>query len=555
MSATSGDTLAVPDASHNYRDDPDRIGMGPEDLLVGMFLHPTLTEAFARFPSNEWIDLANASEMGVALVRSPEEALADPAFLADGCVIEVDHPDHGPIRHVGNVLEFSADPGTVATAAAPRGAHTADARSLAARLEEAAVSAPSGSPTRTAEPAEALGHPLAGIRVLDLGLGVAGPFAPKMMADLGADVIKVNALHDGFWTGTHMGLGTNRGKRSISLNLKDPRGLQVLNRLIATADVVATNWRPGAAARLGLDYETLAAKHPHIVFCNSRGYEKGPRSDLPGTDQTAAALTGVEWVDGACDHGNPPLWSRSNMGDTGNALLAAIAMTGALYRRESTGLGQAVATSIVNAGMLNTSYAWIHADGRPGGRDQVDADQFGLSATYRMYPCVDGWICVAAMRDGQLDAMLRVVGHSDLLDDPRFATVAARRAHDAELADELVRLFAPLTTRDAFARLDEAGVPVEIVDRSFARTIFDDREARESGRISTTWAGGVGRFEDPGLLVRFSETPGIVQRGPCINGQHSREILLELGYTDTEVDVLASERVIVDAPVSPLVAG
>ncbi len=158
------------------------------------------------------------------------------------------------------------------------------------------------------------------------------------------------------------------------------------------------------------------------------------------------------------------------------------------------------------------------------------------------------------MRDGQLDSMLRALGHSDLLDDPRFATVATRAFHDRELGEELGALLAPLATADAFARLDGAGVPVEIVDRSFARAIFDDPEARDSGRISTTWAGGVGRFEDPGLLVRFSGTPGIVQRGPCLNGQHSREILRELGYTDAEIDALAADRVIIDAPVDTPVA-
>ena len=195
------------------------------------------------------------------------------------------------------------------------------------------------------------------MRVVDLGLGVAGPFTGRVLADLGADVIKVHALHDGYWSGTHMGLGTNRGKRSIAVNLKDPAGREVLDRLLATADVLTLNWRPGAAARLGIDFETLRESHPRLIHCNTRGYEKGARSDLPGTDQTAAALTGTEWEDGARSAGNPPLWSRSNMGDTGNALLAAIAITIALLHRDRMGVGQAVSTSIVNAGLLHTSYA------------------------------------------------------------------------------------------------------------------------------------------------------------------------------------------------------
>ncbi|HSS08872.1 MAG TPA: CoA transferase, partial [Acidimicrobiales bacterium] len=209
---SEGERLEVPDVDHNYRDDPDRLGMEPSDLLAGYFLYPELAEAFLRFPAKEWLRVAEQSGMGVALVRSPAEALADPSFLADGCVVEVDHPDHGRIRHIGNVLEFSATPS-------------------GERISRRPV--PVG--------ARRLNAPLEGVRVIDLGLGVAGPFGPKMLADLGADVIKVHARYDTYWAGTHMGLGTNRGKRSIALNLKDPRGREILHALIDRADVVATN--------------------------------------------------------------------------------------------------------------------------------------------------------------------------------------------------------------------------------------------------------------------------------------------------------------------------
>ena len=266
------------------------------------------------------------------------------------------------------------------------------------------------TPLPPRRPGQPLAHPLEGIRVLDLGLGVAGPFTGRALADLGADVIKINALHDKYWNGTHMGLGVNRGKRSIALNLKDPAGREVLEKLLQGSDVITLNWRPGAAARLGLDYETLRERYPRLVYCNTRGYEKGPRSDLPGTDQNAAAMTGTEWEDGACDAGNPPLWSRSNMGDTGNALLAAIAIVTALYHRDQTGEGQAVSTSIVNAGLLHTSYAWIHADGSEADWGHVDGDQFGLSPYYRLYRCALGeWVFLAAITteaQAQLRALL-----------------------------------------------------------------------------------------------------------------------------------------------------
>jgi crotonobetainyl-CoA:carnitine CoA-transferase CaiB-like acyl-CoA transferase len=541
FSVSEGDELTVPDAEHKYRDDPDRIGMEADDLLVGYFMYPTLAETFRRFPSDAWSDVGAQSEMGVALVRSPGEALADPALLADGCVVELEHPEHGRIRHVGPVVELAATPGAVRGPAAARGAHTEDVLAAAARAGAAAgAGAASGAPSGAGAP---LGSPLEGLRVIDLGLGVAGPFAPKMLADLGADVIKVHALHDTFWAGTHMGLGTNRGKRSISVNLKDPRGIEILHKLIDRTDVLATNWRPGAAARLGIDEASLRERHPGLVFCNSRGYERGPRSDLPGTDQTANALCGTEWEDGACDTGNPPLWSRSGMGDTGNALLAAIGMTMALYHRERTGAGQAVGTSIVNACLLNTSYAWIHSgsDGRDAdvaNWDHVDADQWGLNARYRMYPTSDGWVAIAVLDGAAWSALGGAVD----------GVGGVAHGDDAGLAALLEPWFAGRTAEQAFKTLDAAGVPAEIVDEDFCREVFDDPELRARGWISQTSAGGVGRFEDPGLLVDFSETPGVVTRGPCLCGEHTREILLELGYSDADVDTLAADRVVLDNP-------
>ncbi|MCU1450628.1 MAG: L-carnitine dehydratase/bile acid-inducible protein, partial [Acidimicrobiales bacterium] len=282
LGAAEGDKLEAVPIDTTYRDDPDRLSMEPDGMLTGIFLHPMLAEAFRKFPSHEWVAAAEQSQMGVAPVRSPGEALADESYLADGCVVELVDPEMGRIRHIGPVLEFSATPGGVQGPTVPAGTDTD------AVLAEARTGV-----QRTAANGVPLAHPLAGVRVLDLGLGVAGPFAPRMLADLGADVTKVHALHDTYWTGTHMGLGTNRGKRSISLNLKDPRGREILQKLIEQTDVVMTNWRPGAEARLGIDYETLRERFPRLVYCNTRGYEKGPRSSLPGTDQTAAALTGA----------------------------------------------------------------------------------------------------------------------------------------------------------------------------------------------------------------------------------------------------------------------
>jgi crotonobetainyl-CoA:carnitine CoA-transferase CaiB-like acyl-CoA transferase len=527
LTAADGDTLAPAGLDSSYRDDPDRVPMEPDGMLTGMFLHPQLEEAFKKFPSADWVRAAEEAGLGITTVRSPGEALADESFLADGCVVEVDDPEEGRIHHAGPLLEFSATPARV-TGPAPRpGEHTEEV--LDRPYQGARVAK---LPTTPIE----LAHPLAGVRVLDLGLGVAGPFTGRVLADLGADVIKVNALHDTYWNGTHMGLGTNRGKRSIALNLKDPSGREVLDRLLAQSDVITLNWRPGAAARIGLDYETLRERHPRLIHCNTRGYERGPRSELPGTDQNAAAMTGTEWEDGACDAGNPPLWSRSNMGDTGNALLAAIAITIALYHRDKSGEGQAVATSIINAGLLHTSYAWIHADGTEPDWGHVDGSQFGLSPYYRLYPCAQGeWIFLSAVTPAQRARLPTVLPGSPAGEDAG-SLVAWMEAY-----------FRETTAAEAFETLDAGGVPVEVVDEAFCRDLFDDPEARRCTLVSETWSRSVGRFEDPGLLVETFPAQGVVQRGPCACGEHTREILVGLGYGEPEIRAMVERHAVLDA--------
>ncbi len=185
-----------------------------------------------------------------------------------------------------------------------------------------------------------------------------------MLADLGASVIKVNALYDGYWFANHMAIAVNRGKRSIAIDLKNPRGRDIVYKLVARADVVAHNMRYGAPERIGVDYETLRAINPRIIYCHTRGFEHGPRLHLPGTDQSGAALAGVEWEDGGCWNGGTPFWSPTSLGDTGNGFLSAIAIVMALYHRERTGQGQKVDAAIINATLLTASNAYITADGR-----------------------------------------------------------------------------------------------------------------------------------------------------------------------------------------------
>ena len=514
-----GDRLVRTPDTKNPKQASSRIGTEVSELLVLQHYQRELAAAVAKFPSHEWEALA--ADVGIPLqpLRSPEEALHDPAFLTDGCVIEVDDPELGPLRQVGRVYELAACPtGPPAPCVRP-GADTEAVRAEAL----AGVEAPGRAvPTRSAAPAS----PLAGIRVVDLGLAVAGPWGTMMLADLGADVIKVNALHDGYWMSSHIAMCCNRGKRSIAMNLKDPAAMEVLRDLVASADIVQHNMRYDAAVRLGADYESLRAVRPDLIYCHTRGFEHGARANLPGNDQTGAALAGPDWLDGGLDHDGVPSWPAVSLGDTGNGFLSAIAMVQALYHRDRTGEGQFVDTSIMYAHLLNASMAWD----TPGGlttppRPSLDRMQLGWSPWYRLYETSEGWICVAAVRARHRRALAAIAG-SDSVDDVAF--------------DALEPVFATRPAREWVEVLDTAGVPAEVSDPDFVLSLFDDPEMAERGWVASYDHPVVGRMDALGLLLDFSETPGVVQGPPFLPGQHSREILAETGRDDDAIAALVA---------------
>lgn len=535
LGATAGGTLSA-DGASAPRDAPLRIGVNAEDMIVLHHYHPLLAEEFAKFPSSDWIRVAAEVGAPVQPVRSPEEALLDPLLVADGCVAEVDG-----VRMVGHTSRMAACPAPKLRAAPRRGEHTAEVTAEADAL-------PTPEPVQPLPAGRSLEHPLAGVKVLDLGLAVAGPWGTQQLAELGADVIKVNTAHDSYWMSNHIGMCCNRSKRSIAINLKDPRGLELLHRLVAEADVVQHNMRYEAAERLGVDYESLRAINPALIYCHTRGFELGEREGLPGNDQTGAALAGASWMDGGLDgdESAEPLWSLTSLGDTGNGFLSAIGIVQALYHRDRTGEGQFVDTSIIYAHLLNCSSAWVTPDGSVAGdRHRLDAEQLGMSALYRMYRTADDrWLVLAVFTRQQLSALCAAIGRSDLDRDDHFAPAGNRSARDDELAMTLADAFATRTAAHWQQALDLVGVPAEVSNPDFVLGMFDDPELIEKGWVTTVEHPVVGRSDLFGRLIDFSETPGVVQGPAFIPGQHTIEILTELGLTSDEIDDLRSANVV-----------
>jgi len=521
LEASKGDTLdASPDLT--VQNDPDRFGIGPEELLVMAHYQPILADAIKKFNCDDWVKAAADGNMTMQPCRSVEESLTDPLLIADNCVTTVDDPKLGPINQVGITYRLTNSQGAVQGPTRASGVDTESVKAYAASLPELENHKVPATPTGKG--------PLDGIRVLDLGLAIAGPFGCQILADMGAEVIKMNTLWDSYWHRCHIAYMANRGKKSLAVMLKHPKGMEAIKKVIATCDVVQHNMRYPATQRLGLDYDSLKEEFPHLIYCHSRGFEEGPRKNLPGNDQTGACLAGVQHEDGALHAGGDthPMWSLTSLGDTGNGFLTAVGICNALMERERTGKGQFVDTSIVNACLLNTSYAVAKPDGSAVERERLNADQTGYGDYYRLYECGDGtWIQVAAITEAHKAALDKLAG------------------------DDKLASFKAGTGAGCMKALAEAGIPAAISDPEASRKLYENQDYKAKGWLAEYHHPYVGKLEQIGLTYNLSDTPGVIGSTPLIVGDCTKSILEEIGYSEEEILAMANETAILCDPPLP----
>jgi crotonobetainyl-CoA:carnitine CoA-transferase CaiB-like acyl-CoA transferase len=271
--------------------------------------------------------------------------------------------------------------------------------------------------------------------------------------------------------------------------------------------------------------------NPDLIYVHTRGFDRGPRSNSPGNDQTGCSLAGVTFEDGGCRDGGRPFWGLTSLGDTGNGFLSAIGLVQALYHRTRSGVAQSVDTSILNAALLCASMTSLRPDGKPLPRPQLDRMQLGLSACYGIYETADGWICLAAITEVERAALATALDLDEL-------------PADAELRTALEEWCAARTVQDAFAALDARGVPCEIADGEFGVRVHDDPEMQELGLVVKQQHPKLGRWEQFGVTIDFSETPQRIFGPPPVVGQHTREIMHEYGYDDADVDKLVESKAV-----------
>jgi len=387
---------------------------------------------------------------------------------------------------------------------------------------------------------------LEGVRLVDFGQYLAGPFGPMILADLGAEVIKVEPVTgDGMRMAGKPFFGCQRGKRDIALNIKDERGLAIARELIATADIVHHNMTAGVATKLGIDYEACRAVKPDIVYCNTWAYGlEGPLARFGGLDPLYQASSGLERESGAVHEGSAPIYYRFGMCDASNAMLSFVAVLSALYHRKRTGEGQEVWTSLFDGGAIFTSDAHL-VKGTPAPRAHLDKELTGISPTYRLYRTQDDdWICIAAVKDRDFAALCSALGIPELATDARFATEADRQRHRRQLETVLEPLFRTKTAMFWTRTLDDAGVPNEVpVDTHGGELPLFDADNVALGLVAHYEHPRLGDMRQFGELIQFSETPGHIAGPPPLVGQHTRAILGELGHPDAAIDDLIAAGV------------
>ena len=376
---------------------------------------------------------------------------------------------------------------------------------------------------------------------------MAGPTCTLLLADMGADVVKVEKIPGGddahrmlppaIGDESAAFLMMNRNKRGMAVDLKSAAGRKALLRVLEEADVLVENYRRGTMERMGLGYETLHAANPRLIYCSISGFGRtGPYADRGGFDLVAQGMSGLMSITGE-GPGRPPVKVGSPITDITAGILACVGTLAALYARQATGRGQLVDTSLFEAGIMHSYWqsAICFATGTPPG---AMGSAHPLNAPYQAFRTADGWITVGAANQTNWLRLLEALGAQHLAGDARFAENSGRMSHLPELTEELTRYFQTAASAEWLVRLEKAGVPAgPVLD---VKQMHADPQALAREMIIETTHPSAGKVKGIGLPIKFSETPGSMARPAPQFGGHTREVLREHGFSNEQIDELAA---------------
>lgn len=390
---------------------------------------------------------------------------------------------------------------------------------------------------------------LDGIKVVDLSRVLAGPYCTMILSDLGAEVVKIEEPTRG---DEARGVGPflnevsayftsiNRGKKSLALNIKDPRGVNLVTQLIGRADVLVENFRPGTMDRLGLGYEALARVNPRLIYAACSGFgQTGPYRHRGAYDMVIQGMGGIMSITG--EPGGRPLKTGPAIGDLTGGLFTVIGILAALQARERSGEGQ-----MVDIGMLDCQVALLeNAIIRYTATGEIPGPlgaRHPSIAPFEAFEAKDGYV-IFAVGTPHWERFCRIIGREELLQDPRFSTNALRSENHAALQPVLAEVAKTRTVREWMAVMEEAGVPCGPINR--IDQVVEDPQVQARGMIAAIHDPEVGVIRLPGSPIKFSRTPGRVDRRAPRLGEHTTDVLKEwLGFEGQTIDALKQEQVI-----------
>ncbi len=480
-------------------------------------------------PRAEWLQILEDGDVPTAPVLSTQEYMDVPQVHENGLVVDVNDPVLGEMKQVGHPILYSETPGRV------RGPAPLDGLGNVESLDNLFPCSEVRWNRNRKSGGELHRTPLQGLRVLDLSAYIAGPLGPMALCDLGAEVVKVEPLHgEGGHSVPMLILGSNRGKKDLAMDLKVPESREVLRRLIERSDVLVHNMRVGVAERLGIDYESARKIRPDIIYVHSTAYgPTGREAKKPGFDPLFQSMSGLTAWNGGRSGG--PIFLRTAICDDTNALMLAVAVLMALNHRDSTGQGQKVDLSLMKTGALATSDDFMRYPGKKD-RPLADTDVHGLSALYRLYETREGWVFLGCVQEKEWERLKGALEGD--WEEPRvtFEEASAMDPWNEELCEALGKVFARDTARDWEARLVQKGVPCVRVAEGNFEGFYENEHALAEGMVyegeHRTFTG----LRQPGVLVHFSETPTGDNAAAAVLGQHTVEVLGEVGYCSEEIE-------------------
>ncbi len=392
--------------------------------------------------------------------------------------------------------------------------------------------------------------PLEGIKILELSRTLAGPYCSMMLADMGADVVKVEQPGSGdetrgFIPPTMEGescyfLSLNKNKRSMTLNLKTEEGREIVKRLVLESDVLIENFRTGTMEKFGLGYDELKKINPRLIYCAVSGFGRtGPMKNEPAYDLLLQAIGGLMSVTG--EPGRPPVKVGFSIVDLTTGLYAALGVMMALWVREKNGKGQYVETSLLDSIVSLQTYLaqGVLATGKvpkPMGSAHPNI------APYQAFKTKDSYVIIAIPNDGLWRKMCDALGFDDLKEDPKFAVNANRVKHRTELISRITKFTNTKTTLDITNMLKEAGVPAGPIND--IAQVLADPQVIHNGMIQEVDHPTIGNLKVLGIPYSLSETPGSVRLAPPLLGQHTEDVLQGMGYSTSDIVLLREKGVV-----------